>query len=735
MERRLTAILTIDVVGYSGLMAKDEADTYVRLRAERNNFVEPTVATHNGHIIKLMGDGALIEFPSVVDAVSCAIAIQEGVAKRQIEVQADQRILFRIGVNVGDVIVEEGDIYGDGVNVAARLESLAHPGGICVSRAVFEYTRGKVDHPFEAMGEHQVKNIPDPIDVYRVAMQNTVGKPPPTPRPMFRWLKLGGGGITAMLAGLVLWFQPWQPTSSPLPLQEFQASADRPSLVVLPFDNLSADASDDYFADGLTDDLITDLSGLSGLLVIARNTAFSLTDQPVDIRDVGRKLGVRYVLDGSVRRAGDRIRINAQLIDSQTGDSLWADRIERNASDIFAVQDEVIRHIVETLSVRLSLSEQKRLERLPTQNLEAYDYYLRAEHAARTGFRPQLNEALALYKKSTELDPEFARAFAAIARTEAYVMRSNYDDVLAFPVARKRAYEHASKALKIDAELSLTYSVLAELQVIDGRYEDALISAERAVALGPNEAEAYAALNLVHTFSGRHADAVAAIETAQKLNPSLPNGTRLDASLAYMLNGQPERAVSILEQARDAAPNVDEIYTYLVAAYTLADRIELAHAAAAEAERLEANMSVELYRMKFGHLRRAEDLTTFLGALAKGGLQKWPWGFDAGTREPLTADEIRHVTFGSIWQGKVEGIGPGVTQIGADGSLAFRTNAYIATGEVTVSGEMLCERVESLSLGRTVCGPIYRNAASLVEGEYMYTYVNATKVFHFSPVD
>ena len=277
--------------------------------------------------------------------------------------------------------------------------------------------------------------------------------------------------------------------------------------------------------------------------------------------------------------------------------------------------------------------------------------------------------------------------------------------------------------------------MLAELQVIDSRYEDALDSAERAVALGPNEAEAYAALNLVLTFSGRPADAVAAIDAAQKLNPNLPNGTRLDASLAFMFNGQPERAVSMLERARDAAPNVDEIYAYLVAAYTLADRIEHARAAATEAERLEANMSVELYRMKFGHLRRAEDLKLFLGALTRGGLQKWPWGFDAGTREPLTGDEIRHATFGRTWQGNVEGIGPGVTQIGADGSLAFRTNAYIATGEVTVSGDMLCERVESLSLGRTVCGPIYRNAASLVEGEYMYTYVNATKVFHFSPVD
>ncbi len=735
MERRLTAILTIDVVGYSGLMAKDEEDTYIRLRAERNNFVEPTVADHSGHIIKLMGDGALIEFPSVVDAVSCAIAIQQGVAKRQVEVLADQRILFRIGINVGDVIVEEGDIYGDGVNVAARLESLAHPGGICVSRAVFEYTRGKVNHTFEAMGEHHVKNIPDPIEVYRVAMQNTVGEPLRTPWPMMRWLTLGGSGIAVMVAGLVLWFQPWQPSSSPLPPKEIQAPADRPSLVVLPFDNLSADASDDYFADGLTDDLITDLSGLSGLLVIARNTAFTLTDQPVDIREVGRKLGVRYVLEGSVRRAGDRIRINAQLIDSQTGDSLWADRFDRNASDIFAVQDEVIRHIVETLSVRLLLSEQKRLQRLPTQNLEAYDYYLRAEHAARTGFRPQLREALDLFAKSTELDPEFARAFAATARTEAYVMRSNYDDVLAFPVARKRAYEHASKALEIDAELSLTFSVLAELQIIDSRYEDALISAERAVALGPNEAEAHAALNLVHTFSGRPADAVAAIETAQKLNPNLPNGTRLDASLAFMLNGQPERAVSMLEQARDAAPNVDEIHSYLVAAYTLAGRMELAHAAAAEAERLEANMSVELYRMKFGHLRRAEDLATFLGALTKGGLQKWPWGFNAGNREPLTADEIRHVTFGRIWQGNLEGIGPGVTQIGVDGSLASRTNAYIATGEVIISGDMLCEHVESWSLGRTVCGPIYRYADPLVEGEYMYTYVNATKVFHFSPVD
>ena len=374
-----------------------------------------------------------------------------------------------------------------------------------------------------------------------------------------------------------------------------------------------------------------------------------------------------------MRRAGDQIRINAQLIDSETGGHLWANRFDRDASDIFAVQDEVIRHIVDALAIQPSTSEQQRLARLPTTNLEAYDYYLRAEQAARTGFHLQLREALRLYEKAAALDPTFAEAFAADARTAAVVMRSNYDHVLAGPMARKRAYEHASRALEIDPEAPLPFSVLAVLQVVDGRHEEALASAERAVALGPSDAEAHAALSLVLTFSGRHADAIAAIERAMRLNPSLPTSDRIVAGMAFLLNDEPERAIEILERARTEAPNVDDTHAMLTAAYARAGQMDAARRAAAEAVRLGPNLCVEVYRVILGPFRDHRDLVKILDAMSAGGLPQWPYGFSADPRDRLAAAEIGRLAFGRTWQGRLEGGGPALAQIQPDGKMAFRT--------------------------------------------------------------
>jgi adenylate cyclase len=736
MERRLAAILATDVVGYSRLMSNDEAGTHARLKALRTDFVEPEITDHNGRIVKLMGDGILVEFASVVDAVTCAIAIQDGVLERQETVLADQRIQLRIGVNIGDVIIEDGDIYGDGVNVAARLESLAEPGGICVSRTVYEYTRGKVGHALEHMGEHQVKNIPEPIDVYRVVNhagpQALHGALAPV-----RWPMLGASALVLTAVALLLWLQPWQPASpEPEPVgQAVPAAPSRPSLAVLPFDNLSADADDEYFADGLTDDLITDLSKISGLLVIARNTVFTYKDRAVDIRDVARELGVRYVLEGSVRRAGDEIRINVQLIDSQTGGHLWAERLDRDVSDIFAVQDEVIRHIVDTLAIQLSPSEQQRVERLPTNNLEAYDYYLRAEHAARIGISAELRAALSLYDKATTLDPSFAEAYAAGAWTAAYVMRSNYDTVLPTPVARKRAYELSSRALELDPEAPLPFAVLAILQTIDGRFEQARVSAKRAVALGPNEAEAHGALSYALTFSGHHADAVAAFEALMRLNPRLLPGDWIVGALAFILNDEPERAIDILEQARAEAPDIDDIHAVLCAAYALSGQAEAARHAAAEAIRVSPNLNVAIYRVILAQFHSDRDLTKILDAMQSGGLPQWPYGYMPGSSARLTAAEIEALGFGRTWQGRANGGVQAMMQITPDGRLAFRSPEQFSTGRAFIVDDMLCEQTEGLSLGRPDCGPVYRNNGSAGEDGLAYTYVNASMLFHFSPVE
>ncbi len=340
VERRLTTILAADVVGYSRLMATDDAGTLTSLKALRRELFEPKTAEYHGRVVKLMGDGTLMEFGSVVDAVTFAVDVQRAMALRNTDVPEDQRITYRIGINIGDIIVEDEDIYGDGVNVAARLEGLAEPGGICVSRTVFNHVQGKVDLGFEDLGEREVKNIPKPVQVFKVLLDSPTTKHTAVAvakaRRSLRWPLVAGGLIVSVIvAGLALWQRPWEPREEPASEANMAFPLpDKPSIAVLPFNNMSDDASQEYFADGMTEDLITDLSKISGLFVISRNSAFTYKGKVVKVRQVAEELGVRYVLEGSVRRAGDEVRINAQLIDATTGGHLWAERFDGTLADV-----------------------------------------------------------------------------------------------------------------------------------------------------------------------------------------------------------------------------------------------------------------------------------------------------------------------------------------------------------------------------------------------------------------
>jgi TolB-like protein/class 3 adenylate cyclase len=348
MERRLVAILAADVVGYSGLMERDEAGTLAALKSLREDLFDPKIAAHHGRIVKLMGDGTLVDFSSVVDAVVCAVDIQRAMAARNAEAPAEERIDLRIGVNLGDVIIEGDDIYGDGVNIAARLESLAEPGGVCVSRTVFNHVRHKADIGFENLGEHQVKNISEPVVVYRALVDAEGGEEPrAAPKRQVGWRKsvfAGAAAALVVIAGLLIWQRPWAPGVEPASLARMaHPLPDKPSIAVLPFTNMSDDPNQEYFTDGMTEDLITDLAKISGLFVIARNSVFTYKGKAVEVRQVAEDLGVRYVLEGSVRRAGEQVRINTQLIDATTGGHLWADRYDGSLGDIFALQDKVTR--------------------------------------------------------------------------------------------------------------------------------------------------------------------------------------------------------------------------------------------------------------------------------------------------------------------------------------------------------------------------------------------------------
>ncbi|MBY3052231.1 adenylate/guanylate cyclase domain-containing protein [Rhizobium laguerreae] len=722
MERRLAAVLIADVVGYSRLSEIDEEGTRIRFHTDLHELFEPKIATHHGRLIKTMGDGILVEFHSVVDALRCAVKIQQQKAERNAALRPEQRMLFRIGVNLGDVIVEGEDIHGDGVNIAARLESLAQPGGICISGTAFDHTVHKAEVGFSCLGEQQLKNIADPVRVYRVLLDpSEAGKVVASRRPRRRAIILAT--LAALLIAAAAIVFAWQWPFAP----------QRPSVAVLPFANLSSDAGQDYFTDGITDSLIADLTMLSDLDVIGHNSVFAYKGKPLVLADIGRDLGVRFIVEGSVQRIGDQIRVNAQLSDAASGDHLWANRFNRSAADVMAVQDELSRQIAEALGLKLTQSETERITHPPTANLEAYDYYLRAEQATRTGRRSRLLEALALFDKAEALDPGFAEAFAADAHATAYVWRSAYDDVLQSALARKRAYEKASRALALDSALSSPYAVLAVMQVVDRRYEQAVTSAQQAVSLGSADAEAHMALAYVQLFSGNHAEAGAAVDTALRHDPNLSAINRYTAGLVFYLQRDYTKAIDSFERARDGSPGNGDFVTPLAMAYVRAGRLDDARATVAEGLRLLAGRdSLADWRLSNAHFRNEQDLAFILDALREAGLPEWPFGFKGNEHERLHGEEIASIVMGKLLRGKTEPSGSAaLMQIERDGKAAFRSTTQMVTGTVFVNGDMLCEQSEN-AFGRADCGPIYRPANS--PAETSYAYVNSTKVFYFSPV-
>jgi adenylate cyclase len=434
MARRLAAILAADVVGYSRLMAVDEASTHARLKALRQNFIEPKIAEHHGRIAKLMGDGALIEFGSVVDAVECAVAMQTGVAERQAELPEDRRIAFRIGINIGDVIIEGEDIYGDGVNVAARLEQLAGPGEICVARTVHDHAKAKVAFGFEPMGEHRVKNIPGPVEVWRV-----VAGPGPLAKalglkrsgtPKWRWAGLATAAAVVLLVaagGAGLWLRS-DDGATPAPQQAAtavtasearsgteQAPLDKYRIAVLPFANISADPEDEYFADGMTEELISKLSRLHDLTVIARTSIMQYKETEKSVAEIGRELRVGTILEGSVRKAGDRLRITAQLVDVASEGHLWSQDYDRTLDDVFAIQSDVAQHVAQALQIALKPADTRQLAKAGTDDLEAYNAYLQGLYHYNTWSREGLEKSIEYFEQAIARDPNFAKAFAAMA--------------------------------------------------------------------------------------------------------------------------------------------------------------------------------------------------------------------------------------------------------------------------------------------------------------------------------
>ena len=466
LSRKLAAIVSADVVGYSRLMAGDEEGTLARLKAHREALIDPKIAEHNGRIVKLMGDGMLVEFASVVDAVRACVEIQRGMTERNAEVPEDRQITLRVGVNLGDVMIEDDDIYGDGVNVAARLQELADPGGICISNSAYEQIRDRIDVGLEDMGEVEVKNIPRPVRVYRVLLEGEAPAmmPPAGRRRLDHWAIAGTVAVILVLVagGVLWWLEPWTTDVEPASIERMAFPLpEKASLAVLPFDNLSGDSGQEFFVDGFTESIITTLARAPQLFVIARNSTFTYKGKPVKVQQVAEELGVQYVLEGSVQRSGETIRISAQLIDALSGKHLWAQRYDRSVKDVFALQDEITLNILTALDVELTEGEKAQLTRRQTDSLEAFLQYLKGRAQLRRFTREDNERARSFAKRAIELDPEFADAWVVLAWTHQFAARVGWSESRA--ESYKRAAEIAEKALGLDDTHPSGYALLSTI--------------------------------------------------------------------------------------------------------------------------------------------------------------------------------------------------------------------------------------------------------------------------------
>ena len=578
VRRKLAAILSADVQGYSRLMGEDELAT-VRTLTGHRELMTSLIVGHQGRVVDATGDNLLAEFASVVDAAQCAVDIQGALKARNDELPEDRRMVFRIGINLGDVI-EEGDrIYGDGVNIAARLEGLADGGGICISGSAYDQIEDKLALGYEYLGEQSVKNIRKPVRVYRIGTAT---------EPVIPHMK-----------------------------EELQFP-DRPSIAVLPFLNMSGDPEQEYFSDGITEDLITDLSKISGLFVIARNSTFTYKGRPVKIQQVGKDLGVRYVLEGSVRKAGDRVRITAQLLDAKSEGHLWAERYDRGLEDIFALQDEVTQKIVSVLAVRLTEGEQIRRAckcRQPC-DIRAYDDYLRGLESL-FQFTEEANaHAREVFEKSVKAAPHFALAHSKLGDTyfNEWVFGWSQD-----PGRLDSALDLAKKAIALDDSLSEPHELLGRVYLWKGLHEQAIAELERAVSLDPNDAEGLAGLGSVLAWSGRPKEALELIRRAMRLNPRYPVYYLWNLGHAYFLMERHQEAIAAFKRALNVNADFHPAHFYLAASYSLIGRMGEARA---EMERLLAKGPEGCVRFAGQRLPYKDPtiLSRLLEALSKAGL-------------------------------------------------------------------------------------------------------------------
>ncbi len=578
--------MSADVVGYSRLMAADEAGTFAQLKAHRRELIEPKTAEHHGRVVKLMGDGTLMEFGSVVDAINFAVEVQQAMVERNDGIPEDRKIRYRVGINLGEIIVDGEDIYGDGVNIAARLEGLAEPGGIFISGKVYEEVRNKLPTAFEDLGEQEVKNIPEPVRVYR-------------------WTDAAV-----------------DPMPNSAEAEEALALPDKPSIAVLPFDNMSGDAEQEYFVDGITEDIITALSKFHSFLVIARNSTFTYKGQAVNVRTIAEELSVRYVVEGSVRKAGNRVRVTAQLIEAASGNHIWAERYDRDLEDIFDLQDEITQTIVSAIEQEIGSVERIRAVRKRPGSLAAWELLQRGLHHVYQMDRGGLQTGADLLRQCIAKDPSFAQAHSLLAFAIIHqVFLGTIDE---FDQALAEATMHTNAAIKYDARDSLAHEMLARILSIQHRYDEAVAEAVRAVQFNPNSVSAHFALATIYYFANRSAEALEPIDSAMRLSPKDPRHfTHLHVKGAILGEvGRLQEGLKLLRQAV-SMPHGDYRSALLLARYAAeAGLVEEAKRAAGRVLELKPDFTLNLFEKKLHANFHPDLMRPFLSHLIDVGLPK-----------------------------------------------------------------------------------------------------------------
>jgi adenylate cyclase len=580
MKRRLAAVLVTDIVGYSRLMNKDEEGTLRAVKGIFESLIEPKVAQYCGRIIKRTGDGALMEFASAVDAVDFSVEVQRAMRERNQDVPEERQIEYRIGINIGDIMIEHEDIYGDGVNIAARLEGLADPGGICIARNVFNQIKNKIDGDFQDMGEQELKNIPDSVRTYRIVMSDE-----------------DDGAAAAELA------KPLTPL-------------DKPSIAVLPFDNMSSDPDQDYFTDGLVDDIITTLSKLSGLLVIARDSCFVFKGRKVDVREVARELGVRYVLEGSVRIVGNRIRINVQFTDAKIGSNIWAERYDRGIGDIFAVQDEVTLALATEMQVQFMEGEQARLQYSTTHNVDAWSNWVKGLYFFRKSVTVEdMVQAREWWERAITLDPESASLNAMLGNLHCVAARFGWWDGRQAEMLKGAGY--IKRAIELDSNNAEAHRASGFLHLLQNSHDEAVAEMREAVSLAPNSADVIATASYVFCSSGLPEEAVVAIERATRLHPSHPPRYVGHLGNAYRLAGRFDEAIAAFKRYDELSPGFGLVD--LVIVYKQLNRNEAAESAATRLLAVRPGFTVRDW-IKTQLLSDATRLESEIKALTESGL-------------------------------------------------------------------------------------------------------------------